>query len=176
MCRRAVNYKTPETFGSVAQRLQRGCLSVDTRRGTSKLHQRVPAPASRPKMATVLVVDGDSGTRTRVSELLTAGGYDVRAVADRVAGIDCLGSDSPSAILLSLQSDRSGTQSLCVAIRQSAPGIPIIVLGPDIDVRTKVALFELGADDYMVRPVDSSEMLARLRAVIRRSRWAFESS
>jgi PleD family two-component response regulator len=71
---------------------------------------------------------------------------------------------------------RTGTQSLCVAIRQSAPGIPIIVLGSDIDVRTKVALFELGADDYMVRPVDSSEMLARLRAVIRRSRWAFESS
>ena len=102
-------------------------------------------------MATVLVVDGDFGTRTRVSELLTAGGYGVRAVVDKVAGIDCLGSDSPSAIPLSLQSDGSCTQSLC-------------------------ALFELGADDYMVRPVDSSEMLARLRAVIRRSRWAFENS
>ncbi len=126
-------------------------------------------------MATVLVVDGDFGTRTRVSELLTAGGYGVRAVVDKVAGIDCLGSDSPSAILLSLQSDGSCTQSLCVAIRQSAPGIPIIVLGPDIDVRTKVILFELGADDYMC-PVDSSEMLARLRAVIRRSRWTFENS
>ena len=143
---------------------------------TSKLRQSIPAPVSRLKMATVLVVDGDFGTRTRVSELLTAGGYGVRAVVDKVAGIDCLGSDSPSAILLSLQSDGSCTQSLCVAIRQSAPGIPIIVLGPDIDVRTKVILFEVGADDYMVRPVDSSEMLARLRAVIRRSRWTFENS
>jgi DNA-binding response OmpR family regulator len=121
-------------------------------------------------MATVLLVDGDRGTRTRVSELLVADGYSVRAVADKVAGINCLGSELLSAVLLSLQPDGICTESLCVAIRQSAPGIPIIVLGPDIDVRAKVTLFELGADDYMIRPVDSSEMLARLRAVIRRSR------
>jgi DNA-binding response OmpR family regulator len=58
-----------------------------------------------------------------------------------------------------------------MAIRQSATAVPVTVLGPDIDVQTKVTLFELGADDYMVQPFDSLEMLARLRAVIRRSRW-----
>jgi two-component system phosphate regulon response regulator OmpR len=58
-----------------------------------------------------------------------------------------------------------------MAIRQSSPAVPVIVLGPDIDVESKVTLFELGADDYMVQPFDSLEMLARLRAVIRRSRW-----
>jgi DNA-binding response OmpR family regulator len=53
-------------------------------------------------------------------------------------------------------------------MRQFVP-VPVIVVGPDIDVRAKVKLFEIGADDYMVRPFDLSEMLAGLRAVIRRS-------
>jgi DNA-binding response OmpR family regulator len=122
-------------------------------------------------MATVLVVDRDFITRTNLADLLMAGGYDVRAVAGRVAGIDCLGSISPSAVLLSLQSDRSSARNLYIAIRQFVPAAPVIVFGPDIDVRTKVTLFDLGADDYMVRPFDSSEMLARVRAVIRRSQW-----
>jgi DNA-binding response OmpR family regulator len=122
-------------------------------------------------MATVLVVDRDFGTRTSLTKLLMAGGYDVRAVVDGMAGIDGLGPDLPSAVLLSLQSDGTSTQSLCMAIRQSAPAVAVIVLGPDIDVRTKVTLFELGADDYVVQPFDSSEMLARLRAIIRRSQW-----
>ena len=122
-------------------------------------------------MATVLVVDRNFGTRKRLSEILTAEGYDVRAVADGVAGIDGLGPDLPRAVLLSLQSDGTSNQNVCMAIRQSAPAVAVIVLGPDIDVRVKVTLFEVGADDYMVRPFDSSEMLARLRAAVRRSQW-----
>lgn len=58
-----------------------------------------------------------------------------------------------------------------MAIRQSVPVVPVIVLGPDIDVETKVTLFELGVDDYMVLPFDLLEMLARVRAASRRSRW-----
>jgi two-component system response regulator MprA len=122
-------------------------------------------------MATVLVIDHDIATRKRLTELLIAGSYDVWSVAAGVAEIDGLGPDLPSVVLLSIQSDATTAQSLCMAIRQSAPAVPLIVLGPDIDVETKVTLFELGADDYMVQPFDSSEMLARLRAVIRRSRW-----
>ena len=86
-----------------------------------------------------------------------------------MAGIDGLGPDLPSAVLLSLRSDGTSTQNLCAAIMQSAPAVPVIVLGPDIDVTDKVTLFELGADDYIVQPFDSSEMLARLRAAVRRS-------
>jgi two-component system, OmpR family, response regulator MprA len=122
-------------------------------------------------MATVLVVDHDFGTRERLTELLMVGGYDVRAVVERVAGIEGLGSDLPRAVLPSLQSDGTSTQNLCMAIRQFFPAVAVIVLGPDIDAETKVTLFELGADDYMVQPFDSLEMLARLRAVIRRSQW-----
>jgi DNA-binding response OmpR family regulator len=122
-------------------------------------------------MATVLVVDHDIAIRKRLTELLMAGGYDVWTVAARVAELDGLRPDLPSAVLLSLQSGATSVQNLCRAIRQSAPAVPVIVLGPDIDVETKVTLFELGVDDYMVQPFDSLEMLARVRAVIRRSRW-----
>jgi DNA-binding response OmpR family regulator len=119
-------------------------------------------------MATVLVVDRDFVTRGRLTDLLIVGGYDVR-VADGMAGIDGLGPELPSVVLLSLESDGTSTLNLCAAIMQSAPAVPVIVLGPDIDVTDKVTLFELGADDYIVQPFDSSEILARLRAAIRRS-------
>jgi DNA-binding response OmpR family regulator len=142
---------------------------ADTEQRKKKLYPEGPAAAA--EMATVLVVNRDIATRKRLIELLMAGGYDVWAVAAGVAEIDGLGPDLPSAVLLSLQSDATSAQNLCMAIRQSATAVPVTVLGPDIDVQTKVTLFELGADDYMVQPFDSLEMLARLRAVIRRSRW-----
>jgi DNA-binding response OmpR family regulator len=76
------------------------------------------------------------------------------AVAIGVAEINGLGPDLPSAVLKSLQSDATSGQSLCIAIRQSISAEPVIVFGPDIDVETKVTLFELRMDDYMVRPFD----------------------
>ncbi len=111
-------------------------------------------------MATLLLVDRDFGTRKSLTELLMAGGYDVQPVVGAMAGIDALGPNFSSAVLLRLQSDGTSTQNLCRAISQSAPAVPIIVVGPDIDVRAKVALFELGADEYIVQPFDSAEMLA----------------
>jgi DNA-binding response OmpR family regulator len=122
-------------------------------------------------MAALLVVDGDFSIRRRLAELLMTGGFHVRLVLGGTTGMDVFGPGFPSAVVLSLQSGGTSTQDLCRAIRQSAPAVPMIVVGPDIDVRAKVALFELGADDYIVQPFDSSEMLARLRATIRRSEW-----
>jgi CheY-like chemotaxis protein len=88
-------------------------------------------------MATVLVVDRDIATRKRLTELLMAGGYEVWVVAAGVAEIDGLGPDLPSAVLLSLQSDATSVQNLCMAIRQSAPAVPVIVLGPDIGLKPR---------------------------------------
>jgi DNA-binding response OmpR family regulator len=121
-------------------------------------------------MATVLVIDHDFGTRKRLTKLLVAEGYDVRVATGRGVEIG-LGPDLPAAVLISLRSDRTSTQNLCMAIRQSFPSSAVIVLGPNIDVRIKVAFLELGADDYIVQPFDSSEMLARLSAVIGRYQW-----
>ena len=56
---------------------------------------------------------------------------------------------------------------ICTAIRNSAPNLPLIVVGPN-DIETKVTLFELGADDYVVEPFDRVEFLARLDSLIRR--------
>jgi DNA-binding response OmpR family regulator len=104
----------------------------------------------------IWVFAGQAEIRERLTELLMAGGGDVwGAVAIGVAEIDSLGPDLPSAVLKSLQSDATSGQSLYIAIRQSIPAEPVIVLGPDIDVETKVTLFELGMDDDMVRPLDS---------------------
>ena len=57
---------------------------------------------------------------------------------------------------------------ICSAIRSAAPTLPLIVVGPD-DVETKVRLFKVEADDYVVEPFDRTEFLARVSSLIRRS-------
>jgi DNA-binding response OmpR family regulator len=122
----------------------------------------------KPKVATVLVIDRDMQTLKRTTELLSREGYEVRLWPEEISQLDGFQSGRPSAILLGWQSDGVGTQDLRRLARRFAAIAPIIVLGPDIDVSAKVTLFEMGADDYLVQPFDSSEMLARLRAAIRR--------
>jgi DNA-binding response OmpR family regulator len=56
---------------------------------------------------------------------------------------------------------------ICSAIRDDCPDIPIMVVGPN-DLESKVRLFKIGADDYLVDPVDQKEFLARIRVLIRR--------
>jgi DNA-binding response OmpR family regulator len=58
-------------------------------------------------------------------------------------------------------------ENICSEIRRAAPKLPLIGLGPD-DVGTKVKLFDLGADDYVVDPFEGRELLARIRSLIRR--------
>ena len=55
-----------------------------------------------------------------------------------------------------------------MAIRQTDPDVPLIVLGPGNDIAARVGLFELGADDYIEEPFDADELVARLRGQIRR--------
>ena len=62
--------------------------------------------------------------------------------------------------------------NMCSLIRTSAPNLPILVVGPD-DTDAKVRLFELGADDYVVKPFDHQEFLARIRSLIRRLQSGF---
>jgi DNA-binding response OmpR family regulator len=119
-------------------------------------------------METILVLDS-SGTRRSLNSLLLTGGYDVRSVAGGLTLSALLTSGRSRALFLGFQKDTIpiSAQATCLAIRQTDPDIPQIVLGPSSDIATKIGLFKLGADDYIEEPFDAGELVPRLRSQIR---------
>ena len=75
----------------------------------------------------------------------------------------------PSALILDLRYPASLRWKLCREIARSAPGVPFVILSTHSDIKGKILLLEIGADDYMPLPFQPRELLARLRSVIRRA-------
>src|SRR6202451_3232585 len=120
-------------------------------------------------MQTILVIDDDENLRDTIGVLLEREGFRAILAADGKSGLDQATLGKPALILADLRlPDLSGVE-VCKRIRTSGIQTPIIVLsaiGEEID---KVLLLEMGADDYVVKPFGTRELLARIRAVLRRS-------
>ena len=141
---------------------------------TSSAERLLQAGVAYLAMETILVLDS-SGTRGSLNSLLLRAGYDVRSVIGGVTLSALLASDRFSALFLGLQIETISTLATCLAIRQTDPDIPLIVLGSSTDIATKVGLFELGAGDYIEEPFDAVELVARLRSLIRRRKLSADS-
>ena len=124
-----------------------------------------PDPGSEPPQ--LLVVDDDPGIRDLLSRYLTEQGYRVGAAEDGPAMDAWLAGHTPDLVILDLM--LPGEDGLSLARRLRAEGeIPIIMLsarGDDID---RIVGLEVGADDYLAKPFNPRELLARIRAVLRR--------
>ena len=117
----------------------------------------------------VLVVDDDPALRELLSEYLTANGMVVEAVGDGAAMRIALLAGMPGAIVLDLMLPGEDGLSLARELRTHS-AVPILMLsarGEEID---RVIGLEVGADDYLAKPFGPRELLARLRALLRRSR------
>jgi len=119
-------------------------------------------------MQTILVIDDDESLRDTIGVLLEREGFQDVLAADGKSGLDRAILGKPALILADLRlPDLSGVE-VCKRLRTSGVRTPIIVLsavGEEID---KVLLLEMGADDYVVKPFGTRELLARIRAVLRR--------
>jgi len=120
-------------------------------------------------MQTILVIDDDESLRDTIGVLLEREGFRAVLAADGKSGLDRAILGKPALILADLRlPDLSGVE-VCKRLRTSGVRTPIIVLsavGEEID---KVLLLEIGADDYVVKPFGTRELLARIRAVLRRA-------
>ena len=117
----------------------------------------------------VLVVDDDPALRELLSDYLTANGMAVEAVGDGAAMRRALEAEMPAAIVLDLMLPGEDGLSLARELRTHSD-VPILMLsarGEEID---RVVGLEVGADDYLAKPFGPRELLARLRALLRRSR------
>jgi DNA-binding response OmpR family regulator len=116
----------------------------------------------------VLVVDDEANIRELVSVYLTAAGYSVACVSDGAAAVEAVRANKPDLVVLDIGLPGMSGADVCSAIRTFS-AVPIVMLtarNTDLD---KVALLEAGADDYVVKPFSPPELVARVRAVLRRT-------
>ena len=124
--------------------------------------------SERPR---ILVVD-DEPQLTRVLRTgLTSRGYDVRAAADGLAGFETFTDWHPDLVITDLAMPVMDGLELCRRLR-AISAVPIIVLSAKGEEKTKVEALDSGADDYITKPFGIDELLARVRASLRRATTA----
>src|SRR5215469_5168613 len=123
--------------------------------------------------ATILVVDDEPQLRRVMRTTLTDLGYTVIDAKTGEDALELLRREQPDLILLDLNMPGIGGLETCRAIRESSE-IPIIILSVRNTEREKVQALDAGADDYVTKPFGIQELLARIRAALRRSPGAGE--
>ena len=139
---------------------------------TATLTATLNTPISALRPATIdriLVIEEDAALRKILQRLFLSEGYEVDVVPDAVCGLEILQQRVPVAVVLDLPSPGSSGRDLCKKIATSIPGLPLLVLSASSGVADKILLLETGADDYVTVPFAPRELLARLRAVVRRA-------
>ena len=115
----------------------------------------------------ILIVDDDNNIAELISLYLTKECYDTKIVNDGEEALSAFEQYNPNLILLDLMLPGIDGYQVCREIR-AKNNVPIIMLSAKSEVFDKVLGLELGADDYIMKPFDAKEMVARVRAVLRR--------
>ncbi|HVQ57160.1 MAG TPA: response regulator transcription factor [Pyrinomonadaceae bacterium] len=116
----------------------------------------------------VLIVDDEPQITRILRRTLSAHHYDVRTASDGTAGLDTFRDFRPDLVITDLQMPEMGGLALCGELRKIST-VPIIVLSVKGEEHTKVAALDAGADDYVTKPFGIEELLARIRAALRRA-------
>ena len=123
-------------------------------------------------MERILVIEDDRATRKALHQLFESEGYTVEIAQDGAQGIAAFRAARPNFVILDLRMPKIGGQDVCRMIRKESEEVPIIILTGSAAEVDRILLLELGADDYVTKPFSPKELLARVRAVLRRSRRA----
>lgn len=125
--------------------------------------------ARNATMDRILVIEDDRAVRKVLKHLFQTEGFTVDLATDGVAGMTAFRAAQPSVVILDLKLPGISGRDICREIKNLAPQVPVIVLSAASDVMDKVVLLELGADDYVTKPFSPRELLARVRAAMRRT-------
>jgi two-component system response regulator MprA len=116
----------------------------------------------------ILVVDDDRAVRESLRRSLTFNGYSVDLAVDGVDALEKATAQRPDALVLDVMMPRMDGLEVCRRLRSTGDDLPILVLTARDSVSERVAGLDAGADDYLPKPFALEELLARLRALLRR--------
>jgi len=116
----------------------------------------------------ILVVDDEPAVRVALERALSLDGYQVELAADGGAALDALSESTPDVVLLDVLMPTLDGISVCRRMREAGYRVPVLMLTARDSVADRVAGLDAGADDYVVKPFALEELLARVRALIRR--------
>ena len=117
----------------------------------------------------ILVVDDDRAVRESLRRSLSFNGYTVDLAEDGVEALDAIANERPDAVVLDVMMPRLDGLEVCRQLRSTGDDLPILVLTARDSVSERVAGLDAGADDYLPKPFALEELLARLRALLRRT-------
>src|SRR6266581_4621337 len=122
------------------------------------------------KKTTILAADDDPQLLRLITRNLQLEGYDVLAASDGQQALELIENNSPDLVLLDVMMPRMDGFTVCYRVREFS-AVPIIIITARGQDQDKVRGLDLGADDYLTKPFSVDELLARVRAVIRRSQF-----
>jgi two-component system, OmpR family, KDP operon response regulator KdpE len=123
----------------------------------------------------ILIVDDEPQILRVLRTSLLANGYEVRSASNGEEALDLFGHMHPDLVITDLAMPRMSGTELCSALREIS-AVPIIVLSVRGEGPSKIEALDRGADDYVVKPFSIQELLARVRANLRRTRMASEKA
>src|SRR3954462_1494059 len=119
-------------------------------------------------MERLLIVEDELPMRTALADVLTAQGYRVITASDGEAGLRRAIEEKPDLVLLDIMMPRLDGYAVCSELRRLSHAVPILMLTAKGMVEDRVTGLDAGADDYLVKPFSTEELLARVRALLRR--------
>ena len=120
----------------------------------------------------VLIVEDDKALRTALERALRFDGYDVTEAGDGTQGLEALTNSTFDAVVLDLGLPNIDGLTLCRMLRDQGRSDPVIMLTARTEIPDKIAGLDAGADDYLAKPFSIDELLARIRALLRRPETA----
>ncbi len=117
----------------------------------------------------ILVVDDDRAVRESLRRSLSFNGYSVSLAEDGVEALNSIATDRPDALVLDVMMPKLDGLEVCRQLRSTGDDLPILVLTARDSVSERVAGLDAGADDYLPKPFALEELLARMRALLRRT-------
>src|SRR6478752_1552548 len=119
----------------------------------------------------VLVADDDRAIRESLERALELEGYEVTSVADGVQALTAARRMEPDIVLLDVMMPSVDGLGVCQVLRADGVRTPILMLTARVELTDRVAGLDAGADDYLAKPFELDELLARIRALLRRTRF-----
>ena len=118
----------------------------------------------------LLIVEDELPMRTALKDCLEGEGYRVLTAADGEAGLERALKEKPDLVLLDIMLPKLDGFALCAELRRLSINVPVLTLTAKGQVQDRVTGLDAGADDYLVKPFSTDELLARVRALLRRTR------